>query len=257
MGFLHSMHSDHPRIMQKSCQDLPQTCLLCYFVYNLVGVVGDHSGGLSCHYALSRNWNKAHGNNMASMLRAQHLAPNSCHDVSSQHRAITDHSLMCLWHHTHRWACRGLAAGIWAVESHSITSVPHLLIQNIPRVTTRWLVSGDAEIGQGRSQLGERRLGCLHRFLCALLHVPQSCAHGISPCGIVLSADRQGSFFFTQALETLPAGAAVPNSSCMHMPPDPMPSSTPWGCERGEQGIVECKLHRVIKAGNSTAPMRA
>ena len=185
------------------------------------------------------------------MLTAQHLAPNACHDVSS---TTSDHSFMCPWQHTYIWACLGLAAGISSVESHSITSVHHLPMQNVPRVTTRWLVSGDAEIGQVGSQLGERRFGCLHRFLCALLHVPRSCAHGIGPCGNLLSADRQGSFFFTQALQTLPPGAAVPASSCMHMPPDPTPSSTPWG---RDQGSVECKLHTVIKAGNSTAPIGA
>ena len=224
---------------------------------NLVGIRGDLSGDLSCHYALSRICSEAHGNSMASMLAAKHLAPCSCHNVSSRHRAATGHSSMCPLHHTHKWICLGLAAGICEVESHSITSVPHLPIQNIPRVTTRWLVSGDAEIGQGRSSLGERRLGCLHRFLCALLHVPQSCAHGISPCGIVLVSRPPGQLFFTQALQTLPPGAALLASSCMHMPPDPMPSSTPWGHERGDQGIVECKLHTVIKAGNSTAPMGA
>ena len=216
-------------------------------------MVGDPSGGLSCHYALSRIRSEAHGNSMASMLTAQHLAPNACHDVISRHRAATGHSFMYPWHHTHKWICLSLAAGICEVESHNITSVPHLPIQNIPRVTTRWLVSGDAEIGQGRSSLGERRLGCLHCFL----HVPQSCPHGISPGGILLVSRPPGQLFFTQALQTLPPGAAVPASSCMHMPPDPMPSSTPWGCERGDQGIVECKLHTVIKAGNSTAPMGA
>lgn len=66
-----------------------------------------------------------------------------------------------------------------------------------------------------------------------------------------------GQLFFTQALQTLPPGAAMPASSCMRMPPYPMPSSTPWGHERGDQGIVECKLHTAIKAGNSTAPMGA
>ena len=48
-----------------------------------------------------------------------------------------------------------------------------------------------------------------------------------------------GQLFFTQALQTLPPGAAVPASSCMRMPPDPMPSSTPWGREGGDRAIVE------------------
>jgi len=74
---------------------------------------------------------------------------------------------------------------------------------------------------------------CTASLFLYALHVPQSCTHRISPCGMVLSADRQGSLFFTQALQTLPLCAAVPASSCMHMPPDPMPSSTPWG--EGEQ----------------------
>ena len=194
---------------------------------NLVGIRGDLSGDLSCHYALSRICSEAHGNSMASMLAAKHLAPYSCHNVSSRHRAATGHSSMCPWHHTHKWICLGLAAGICEVESHSITSVPHLPIQNIPRVTTRWLVSGDAEIGQGRSSLGERRLGCLHRFLCALLlHLPQSCTHGISPCSIVLSADRQGSLpsrrhckLYLLVLRCWPAAACTCRQTrCHHLP---------------------------------------
>jgi hypothetical protein len=130
---------------------------------NLVGIVGDPPGCLSCHYALSSICSEAHGNSMASMLTAQHLVPHACHDVISRHRSATDHSFMYPWHHTRKWACLGLA--IYEVESHNITSVPHLPIQNTTRVTTRWLVSGDAEIGQGRSSLGERRLESLHRFL--------------------------------------------------------------------------------------------
>ena len=75
------------------------------------------------------------------------------------------------------------------------------------------------------------------------LRPPQSCAHGISPCGTVLSADRQGSFFFTQALETLPCCVAVPANRCIcaHASrPDAI--IYPMGLAEEDQGIVECHV---------------
>ena len=61
-------------------------------------------------------------------------------------------------------------------------------------------------------------------------HVPQSCAHGISPCGIVLSADRQGSFssrrhckLYLLVLRCQPAAAcACRQTRCHHLPHEDM-----------------------------------
>lgn len=181
---------------------------------------------MSCHYALPRTCSEAHGNSMASMLTAQHFAPHSCHDVISRHRAATAHSFMYPWHHTHKWICLGLAAGICEVESHSITSIPHLPVQNTPRVTTRWLVSGDAEIGQGRSSLGERRLDA-----CTASFAPSSTSRNPARMESALaascsSADRQGSFssrrhckLYLLVLRCQPAAACTCRQTrCHHLP---------------------------------------
>ena len=109
MEFLRSMHSDETQITKKSAETFPNH--VCSGASrNLVGRVGDSSGGLSCHYALSRRCSKSHGNSMASMLTAQHLAPNAYHDVISRHRVATGHSFMCPYYHTRKWVSQQVYA---------------------------------------------------------------------------------------------------------------------------------------------------
>ena len=49
-----------------------------------------------------------------------------------------------------------------------------------------------------------------------------------------------GQLTFTQALGKSPCSTMLQcKAQRMHMPPDPMPSSTPWGREGGDRAIVE------------------
>jgi hypothetical protein len=178
-----------------------------------------------------------------SMLKTQH----QCHDVIPQHRAATGRSLMWSWCHILNCPCRGSAA------SRSVTSDPQLAIRDIQSDNKMAGVSRCRDRPRAISSWREETL--MLAPLPLRLHVPQSCAHGISPCGMVLSADRQGSFFFTQALETLPCCAAVPACTCRQTRCHHLPHKA---CRRrSRKSGVSCKLHTVIKAGNSTAPMGA
>lgn len=168
-----------------------------------------------------------------------------------QHCAATNHGLMWSWCHTHTSPCRGLAAGVCALESRSITSVPRLPTPGIPSDNKNgWCLA------MPRSAKGDQNLArgdlMLAPILC--LHVPQSCAHAVSPCGMVLSADRQGSFSSRRHWKLYMYLCALPAAAC---------TRRQTRCHHLLRGVQErrrtrksgvyCKLHTVIKAGNSTA----
>jgi hypothetical protein len=70
---------------------------------------------------------------------------------------------------------------------------------------------------------------------------------------MVLSADRQGSFLFTQALQNLPCCAAVPANRriCAHAArPDAI--IYPMGLAEGDQGIVECHVSYIQESRRGT-----
>lgn len=163
------------------------------------------------------------------------------HHAIESHNIAIPHTTASCGHGFTRIHLDPLASSIRNVKNHSITSASQLAtLQELGDV--RWLRDGwSSTLPRSAKAIFTWREESVDA--CTASFAPSSTFRNPARIEQALAAwcyqqTARAGLFSRRHCKLCLSVLAMPVSSCMHMPPrppDPMPSSTPWGHEGGEQ----------------------